>query len=863
MASVFGEKLNIEIYGTSHGPCVGVKMRGLPAGLSFDMQRLQDFLDRRAPGRDELSTSRTEDDVPRFLSGVAASGQESQTYTTDGNIIEAVIDNRDARSEDYDAKAVVPRPGHADYPAWVKYGVIEAGGGAFSGRMTAPLCIAGGICLQILENEGIETDAGIASIGNIENTDEAAFEEKKQLIASVKEEGDSIGGMIECVITGLPAGVGEPVFGSVESRICQAVFAVPGVKGIEFGAGFGVCGMKGSENNDPYEIEDGRVVTRTNNHGGILGGLTSGMPVVFRVAMKPTPSIAIEQDSVDLEKMEPAKLQVKGRYDPCIVPRAVPCIEAAAAIAVCDMLLEEGMIGAEEVTGEDAGECKEHPGLGEYRDEIDTIDAELAGLLQKRFGVVREIAALKEREGLPVLDEAREEEKIKKLEGLCAEDEAGYVTGTMRDIMARSRRLQEYSRLRYGLLGRKLGHSFSPQTHRLIGGYDFGLFEREPEELDDFFAEGSFKGLSVTMPYKKDVMKYCAELSETAKACGSVNTIVRRGDGTYFGDNTDYYGFRSTVESSGIDVMGKKTLVLGSGGVSGTVVRVLEDLGADPVIVISRTGEDSYDNIEKHSDARIIVNATPVGMYPKAGEAAVDMGTFHWCETVFDVIYNPLRTKLMLDAREAGIPAFGGLHMLAAQAAKASGLFLDEETDLQGKTRLAADELRKEIENIVLIGMPGSGKTTIGRELAELMGRDFIDCDEVIEDICGRSPEEIINEEGVDIFRYLEAQAIREIMRRRPLPDGSTPGIVFATGGGCVEREENRVPLLENSFVVYVERPLQELDTEGRPVSETKGNDALLERRRGLYEKWCDAKVEFGEGAAGETAALFEKRNSL
>ena len=864
MTAVFGEKLNIEIYGTSHGPCVGVRMRGLPAGLSFDVQRLQEFMERRAPGRDELSTSRRESDVPRFLSGVAATDIATERVT-DGGVIEAAIDNNDVRSQDYDAKATVPRPGHADYPAWVKYGEIESGGGAFSGRMTAPLCVAGGICLQILEEKGIEINARIASVGDIENKGESAAEDIKKLISSVKKEGDSIGGIIECEITGLPPGLGEPVFGSIESRICQAVFAVPGVKGIEFGAGFSAGRMKGSENNDEYEIRDGRVVTRSNNHGGILGGLSSGMPIVFRAAMKPTPSIAKEQESVDLETMEPAKLQVKGRHDPCIVPRAVPCMEAAAAIAISDILLENDLLtGTCETGTSETGADKNLSGLSDYRREIDAVDAEIARLLERRFDVVKDIASYKEEHGIPVMDESREEEKIKKLDCLCRKETADYVAGAMREIMAQSRRFQEDSRQNssapsYGLLGRKLGHSFSPQTHKVTGGYEFGLFEREPEQLDEFFAEGSFKGLSVTMPYKKDVMAYCGELSETAKKCGSVNTIVRREDGTCYGDNTDYYGFRSTVESSGINVAGRKTLVLGSGGVSGTVINVLKDLGADPVIVISRSGEDNYGNLERHVDAQIIANATPVGMYPNAGEAAVDIKRFPHCEAVFDVIYNPLRTRLVLDAEEAGIPAFGGLHMLAAQAAKASCLFLDKEIDMPEKTRLACGMIRRDVENIVLIGMPGSGKSTIGRKLAELTDRTFVDSDEVIENVCGRSPEAIINEDGLDVFRNLESEAVREIMRRGPLPDGSTPGIVFASGGGCVERDENRIPLLENSFVVYVERPVGELDTEGRPVSLDEGNDAVFRRRREKYESWSDVKVKSGEHAAEEILELFEK----
>lgn len=360
MTAVFGEKLKIEVYGKSHGPSVGVKIGGVPAGLSFDAVKLQQFLTRRAPGNNAWSSARKENDTPRFLSGVIRSedARNGQVICkTDGNLIEVQIDNADARPQDYENSGTVPRPGHADYPAWVKYGRLESGGGAFSARLTAPLCVAGGLCLQWLADKGVGIKAHIYSIGDVRDSvmtpessvpaafpviDPVAGEWMKELIAAVKEAGDSIGGTVECMITGLPAGIGTPVFGSMEARICQAVFAVPAVKGIEFGDGFDVSRMLGSENNDPYMIKDGRIMTKTNHHGGILGGLSSGMPVLFRTAMKPTPSIGLEQDSVDLETMEPAKLTVRGRHDPCIVPRAVPCIEAAAAIAVCDMMLEEG-----------------------------------------------------------------------------------------------------------------------------------------------------------------------------------------------------------------------------------------------------------------------------------------------------------------------------------------------------------------------------------------------------------------------------------------------------------------------------------------------------------------------------------------
>lgn len=362
----------MEIYGQSHAECIGVRIEGLPAGRRIDTEQLQRFLERRAPGRNAWSTPRKEADRPVFLSGAGPETADAGNgiLVTDGGMLEAVIHNTNVRPQDYGNTSVVPRPGHADYPAWVKYGQIASGGGQFSARLTAPLCIAGGIFLQWLEAHGIGITAHIASIGSIRDTDlETALrdgrkaeagqplvdpefpvidrekgEAMKALIAETKAAGDSIGGSIECRITGVPAGLGSPLFGSIESRLCQVLFAVPAVKGIEFGSGFGVTEMKGSENNDPFRIGPAGVETTTNHHGGILGGLSSGMPILFRTAMKPTPSIAMPQESVDLSTMTQTELQIKGRHDPCIVPRAVPCIEAAAAAAIGDLMLEEGLL---------------------------------------------------------------------------------------------------------------------------------------------------------------------------------------------------------------------------------------------------------------------------------------------------------------------------------------------------------------------------------------------------------------------------------------------------------------------------------------------------------------------------------------
>ena len=326
MSSSYGENFRITIFGQSHAPAIGVTIEGLPAGFTIDRAVLQAFLDRRAPGRDATSTARREADVPEFLSGLVGD-------VTCGAPLTAIIRNTNTRSQDYDALREVPRPGHADWPAQVRYGGFQdvAGGGHFSGRLTAPLCIAGGIVLQILAQKGVTVQARAERIGGETDPDR-----QRKAILAAKAAGDSVGGVIACKVHGLPVGVGDPMFGGLENRIAQAVFGIPGVKGIEFGDGFAASERRGSENNDPYRMVDGKVKPVTNHAGGILGGLSTGEPITFRVAVKPTSSIAIEQDSVNLLTGENTRLRVQGRHDPCIVPRAVPCVEAAAALAVYD-----------------------------------------------------------------------------------------------------------------------------------------------------------------------------------------------------------------------------------------------------------------------------------------------------------------------------------------------------------------------------------------------------------------------------------------------------------------------------------------------------------------------------------------------
>lgn len=358
MSSTYGEILKLSIFGQSHGPAIGMTLDGIPAGLPVDYNQLQTFMARRAPGQGGFATTRKEADKPEFLAGIVDG-------FTCGAPIAAIIANTNTRSGDYENLKDCPRPGHADYPAQIKYGGYQdvAGGGHFSGRLTAPLCIAGGLCKQWLEKRGIRIGAHIASISGITDTpvdwvnpdldaihtdfpvvNTNAGKMMQDAIASAKADGDSVGGIVECFVTGLPAGLGDPMFDGVENKLAQILYGIPAVKGLEFGSGFAGSELLGSQNNDPYTVENGQVITLTNNAGGILGGITTGMPIVFRVAIKPTPSIAKQQQSVSLKNLDNQPLTIQGRHDPCIVPRAVPVIEAAAAIAIFDICLKNGFM---------------------------------------------------------------------------------------------------------------------------------------------------------------------------------------------------------------------------------------------------------------------------------------------------------------------------------------------------------------------------------------------------------------------------------------------------------------------------------------------------------------------------------------
>ena len=391
------------------------------------------------------------------------------------------------------------------------------------------------------------------------------------------------------------------------------------------------------------------------------------------------------------------------------------------------------------------------------------------------------------------------------------------------------------NKLRCGLLGEKLGHSYSPEIHAMLADYEYKLYECAPDGVEHFVRDSGLDGFNVTIPYKKTVAALCDELSDMARRLGSVNTVVRRSDGSIYGDNTDAFGFESLVCHSGIDVRGKKAVVLGSGGASVTVCAVLEKLGAASVRVLSRHGGADYGDLTPYRDAEVIVNATPVGMYPKNGAAAVDLRDFPRCGGVLDVVYNPARTALILQAEALGIRCESGLYMLVAQAKRSAELFMGSTIPDSEIPRIRG-ALARNMQNIVIIGMPGSGKTTVAAALGEKLGRPVYDSDDKVLEMTGESAETLIRTRGEEAFRRAETAALAEL--------GKLSGAVIATGGGAVTREENYPLLHQNGTIVCLERALERLPVDGRPISQSTNLAALYAKRKPLYARFADVTVD-------------------
>ena len=385
----------------------------------------------------------------------------------------------------------------------------------------------------------------------------------------------------------------------------------------------------------------------------------------------------------------------------------------------------------------------------------------------------------------------------------------------------------------FGLLGEKLGHSFSPQIHGLLSDYEYRLYPVEKEDLELFLAQAPLDGMNVTIPYKKDVLPMCSYISDGVKRIGSANTLVKRDNG-WHAYNTDYMGFRYMVESCGCSVKGEKVVVLGSGGASLAVCAALQDMEAGQIVVISRSGENNYDNLHLHADAAVVVNTTPVGMYPNVQASPVSLESFPKCKAVFDIVYNPARTELIMEAERKGLVCRSGLSMLVAQAHRAAELFTGEEIPKERIEEIIRI-LENQTKNIVLIGMPGCGKSKVGAILAELTGKQFVDADKYLQEKTGMFAGDMIKEKGEEYFRQQESMVLEEL--------GKRSGLIIATGGGCVTREENYAHLHRNGTIFWRQRDIEKLPTEGRPLSQQGSLQEMYKKRAPLYERFADVII--------------------
>lgn len=813
------DQLHITLLGASHEAQIGVRIEGIPLGTRVDTAWVQGFLHARRP-QGVGATKRVEQDDIRWV------GLSAQGYVV--GAVEGWLQNRSAKSRDYEAFVHIPRPSHADYPAYGRYPTV--GGGPFSGRMTAPLCIAGGIALCELEKRGVRLSAGIDTVGTVcyhgnefgENgwPKEAGIAEKMQAeIALACEQKDSVGGAVTLVAEGLPVGLGGPSAEGLESVLSSLLFAVPGVKGVSFGSGFALSTMRGSEANDPIAVRDGKIQTLTNHSGGLNGGLTNGMPLTVRVALRPTPSIGLPQISVNLQTMEEVELTVEGRHDACIVPRARFALLSAVAIGLWNEFLRQ-----ESTTAKKAPATT----LESLRTDIDRIDDQLARLFSERMRLCGKVGVQKTIEGLPVVAPQREAEVLARQQAKLQAPYDQLYTSVAESIIGAGRQIQQAP---YGLVGSQIGASFSPLIHR-EWGLVYMPIEVKEQDFDAWIRGVRLQGFNVTMPYKQTILPYLAEIDPLAERIGAVNTVVRTEKG-YKGYNTDYYGLRASLAHYGISVCDRTVAICGSGGVSRTAQAVCKDLGAKEVLVLSRTpskGTVSYEEVARYAHAEVLMNATPVGMAPDYEGCVIDLDKLPRLGAVVDLVYRPLKTSLILRAKQKGIRVIGGLFMLVAQAAESARIWGVQNVDEVAVYR----KVRKQASNLVLVGMPSCGKSTLAAALAQRTGRKLVDVDGLIERDYG-SPSALIREYGEGYFRAIENAVLEKVAR--------SGGQVVATGGGSVLCPSMQ-RLAQSGKVVWITRPIEALSVDNRPISQASGVETLQKERYPLYREICDMQID-------------------
>lgn len=679
-----GDALKIEVFGASHEKHVGCILYGMPKGVKIDYDLIDDILKKRSPNS-AFGSGRAEDDEFEITKGVI-------NGLTTGGEIEIIIKNKDARISDYDEIKCIPRPSHADYTSFVKYGKIFSGGGMFSARMTAPLTVAGVICETYLKDIGITVGARLKTAGDIRDYEinyadinqdmldnlnnmsipminSQSADKIPAFIEKLRKEKDSSGGAVQCFVTGLPAGFGDGIFGSIEAKISGLIYSIPAVKAVSFGIGQEYETSLASKVNDEfYYDENKQVKTYTNNCGGILGGISSGMPIIINVVFKPAPSIEKTQRSVDLRTGENAEITVKGRHDVLIVIRGLQAVRAYVCIAIADMIISEK---------------SDRTDIEQLRDEIDALDKELAGLFNKRLNVAAKIGVLKKLKGLGTQDRNREKQVINNALFYADEDNKLYVKEYMKNIISLSTKKQKPEFKRLCLIGKNIDYSLSPLIHgiildskKILGAYT--LCDIENFELDRFFDDFAYDGANVTIPYKTEVMKYCDYISDEARAIGAVNTIVKK-DGLLRGYNTDACGFEKLLDINKIDISGKTAVILGSGGAQNAVKYALIKAGAN-VSTASRnnTGDGiiSYDDLKNIQKIDCLINATPLGAGKLKDFCPADDETINKSDIIIDLNYSPYYSVLLRKGLDKGKKCVNGIDMLIYQAILAERIFL-------------------------------------------------------------------------------------------------------------------------------------------------------------------------------------------
>ena len=870
MASIIGKNLIVKLSGTSHSDYITVEIEGLKIGETFSKFDLDFLLSRRRPNGD-LTTERIENDEITW-EGVEF---DYETYEVVSNTVVAKIRNDNYDSSSYSKFTITPRPGHADYPAIIKDGedVDINGGGRFSGRLTVGLTVAGGIALQILERRGIHISSEILEIGT-----KRTKEEYLKAVKEAKEDKDSVGGIIKVTVEGVKAGeIGDSYFDGLESKISNAIFGIPAIKGISFGAGFRASRMRGSEHNDEYTFNSrGKVETVTNNHGGILGGISTGMPIYYTVSVKPTPSIGRAQNTVNLRTKEDEIIEIKGRHDPCIALRMPPILEAVTALVILDELIPKKELVEEKEIEEEyleptsyedsvlveeyeevEDENFEEDTLESLRDKIDIENVNILSAFERRLDLAKRVAKVKEKEGVPIEDSLREKEVLENIRKsseieyteknvelfktiieLTKSKESEEIEEEKDEIDFAEPLEDEISETAYGLLGANISSSMSPFIHNRIGKltgntYEYKLFEKDMDEALDFIEDRNFEGLNVTMPYKRDAISYMDELTDLAEEIGAINTIIKRDD-KLIGDNTDYYGFIHAIKTRGIVIKGKSCLILGNGGASDSIYLALKDMGATKITRLSHNDLNKHKQ-DEYIDYSVVINTTPVGQGYLEGESLINISDFINLKLVIDINYSPLKTKLIQDAKLERIKTLTGLDMLVTQAICSYEDFMDIE--LENETREEyIRKIRRDIlldKNIILIGMPGSGKTTVGKRLSEVLGKEFYDTDEMVEYREGMSPSEIIKMKGEAYFREREREACIVLSQVK--------GAVISTGGGTILDDRNFYQITGDGIVIYLKKDLNLLDTMDRPLSRDLLN--MYSKRTIHYDTWKDMDV--------------------